>query len=72
MPDNLSLGPVCVIVGIGLTLLAWTFFRKEEYKFFTFAPFNEAHKYMRPPGGAIWWIGMVILCVGIFKTWAVP
>jgi hypothetical protein len=72
MLDNRTLGIVCVIAGIALPLLAWTFFRKDEYKFFTFAPFNEAHKYMRQPGGMIWWAGIAILFVGIFNSWAAP
>ncbi|HSD38893.1 MAG TPA: hypothetical protein VLC92_15380 [Rhodocyclaceae bacterium] len=72
MLDNQTLGIVCVTAGIALPLLAWTFFRKDEYKFFTFAPFNEAHKYMRAPGGVIWWTGIAILCVGIFNCWAAP
>jgi hypothetical protein len=72
MPDNQTLGIACVAAGLILPLLAWSLFRKEEYRFFTFAPFNEAHKYMRPPGGVIWWTGIAVLCVGIFNCWAAP
>jgi hypothetical protein len=72
MLDTKTLGIVLVAIGIALPLLAWSFFRKEEYKFFTFAPFNEAHRYMRFPGGTLWWIGIAILCVGIFNCWAAP
>ena len=72
MPDTQTLGIALVAAGIILPLLAWSLFRKDEHKFFTFAPFNEAHKYMRPPGGVIWWTGIAILCVGIFNCWATP
>ncbi|MDB5800202.1 MAG: hypothetical protein JWL63_1141 [Rhodocyclales bacterium] len=72
MIDTQTLGIVLVIVGLALPLTAWSFFRKEGYAFFTFAPFTEAHQYMRSPGGIMWWTGIALLCVGIFNCWAAP
>lgn len=68
--STLSLGLALLGLGLALTLGAWTFFRKEEYDFFTFAPFTDAHRYMRQPGGIMWWIGIAAICVGVFECWA--
>lgn len=67
---TLQFGITLVVLGLVLTLGAWTFLRKEEHDFFTFAPFTEAHHYLKPPGGTIWWTGIAVLCVGIFNCWA--
>lgn len=68
--STLQFGVTLVVLGLVLTLGAWTFLRKDEYDFFTFAPFTEAHRYLKPPGGILWWTGIAVLCVGIFNCWA--
>ena len=68
----LALGIALVVIGMTLCLSAWSFFRLEEYRFFTVVPFAYAHQYMRQPGGIMWWTGVALLCVGIFNCWASP
>jgi hypothetical protein len=63
-------GPLLVLIGVIACVGAWAVFRREEHKFFTMVPFNEAHRYMRQPGGLIWWVGIVVLLLGIFESWA--
>lgn len=65
-----ELGALCLVIGSALCFIAWGFFRLEEYRFFTVVPFAYAHRYMRQPGGILWWCGIVIVCVGIFNTWS--
>jgi len=72
MIDTKTLGILLVAAGLVLPLSAWIFFRKEEYTFFTFAPFTDAHQYMRPPGGVMWWTGITLLFLGIYNCWAAP
>ncbi len=72
MIDTRTLGILLVVIGLVLPLTAWIFFRKEEYGFFTFAPFTDAHQYMRQPGGVMWWTGIALLFVGIYNCWAAP
>lgn len=70
MQDNQIVGLVLVALGLILPLAAWTLFRKKEHDFFTFAPFTEAHQYMRQPGGIIWWTGIALLVAGILNCWS--
>ncbi|MFT3736313.1 MAG: hypothetical protein QM776_15045 [Rhodocyclaceae bacterium] len=68
--SNYQLGIALIIAGLVACLAAWTFFRHKEHKFLTFAPFSEAHQYMRQPGGIIWWTGIALLVLGIINCWA--
>ncbi|MFT4173405.1 MAG: hypothetical protein QM639_12645 [Rhodocyclaceae bacterium] len=58
-------GAILVIAGIALALAGWAFFRKPPHKFWTLAPANRANEYMKPPGVALWWAGIIVTAIGV-------
>jgi ABC-type phosphate transport system permease subunit len=53
-----------ILIGIGMVLLGWMFFRKPGVAFWTFAPVWRANRYLKPPGAALWIAGSVVGLVG--------
>jgi hypothetical protein len=53
------------LVGIGLVLLGWLFFRRPGVGFWTLAPVWRANRYLKPPGAALWVAGCAVALAGV-------
>ena len=53
------------LVGLGMVLLGWLFFRRPGVGFWKAAPVWRANQYLKPPGAALWIGGCVVGLVGI-------
>jgi hypothetical protein len=63
-------GLIVELIGIGMVLLGWLLFRRPGVAFVTFAPIWRAGQYLRPPGVALWILGLLVAWVGIVLLFA--
>jgi hypothetical protein len=54
-----------MLIGLGMVLIGWLFFRKPGVAFWTFAPVWRASKYLKPLGAALWIAGCMVGLIGV-------
>jgi hypothetical protein len=54
-----------MLIGIGMVLLGWLFFRRPGVGFLTVAPIWRANQYLKPLGAALWIAGCAVGLVGV-------
>jgi hypothetical protein len=63
------LGLIAFLVGIGMALAGWLFFRRPGVAFWTFAPVWRAKAFLWPLGAALWVAGCVVGLGGLAVFW---
>jgi hypothetical protein len=63
-------GLIVELVGIGIVLLGWLLFRRPGVAFLTYGPIWRAGEYLRPPGVALWVLGLLVAWVGVVMLFA--